>query len=100
MSGVNTGVIPGYNFKNITTQATTVVSATPGILHTITFNNPTATTVITVYDNASAASGTKIGTITIPTSPQPVTLKYDVAFANGLTILTGTANSDITVSFI
>jgi hypothetical protein len=101
MSGVNTGTIPGYNYRNITAAAptTTVVATGAGILHAITFNNPAATAVVTVYDN-TAASGTKIGTITVPASPMPVTLTYDVAFDIGLTITTATAASDITVSYI
>jgi len=99
MSGINTGTIPGYNYRNITTATTTVVSSSPGILHAITFNNPVATSVITIYDNTSAA-GTKIGTITVPASPLPVTLLFDAAFGTGLTIVTATAASDITVSYI
>lgn len=95
----NTGTAVGFSFLGITSQATTLVKTGAGILHTITFNNPTATAVITVYDN-TAASGTKIGTITIPASPMPVSLTYDAAFGTGLTIVTGTASSDITVTYI
>jgi hypothetical protein len=101
MTAINTGVIPGYNYTNIVLAAptTTVVKSTPGILHSITFNKPTATTVVTVYDNI-AASGTIIGTITVPASPLPVTLTYDISFNTGLTFVTATAASDITVSFV
>ena len=87
-----------YSFQNITGQATTTVKNSAGILHSITFNNPVATSVITIFDNTTN-SGTKIGTITVPASPQPVTLTYDVAFWTGLTIVTATASSDITVSY-
>lgn len=98
---INTGVIGGYNYNNITAAAptATVVKTGAGVLHSITFNKPLATAVVTIYDN-TAASGTAIGTITIPASPQPVTLLYDVAFSTGLTINTATAACDITVSFI
>lgn len=88
----------GYAYKNITTDATTVVKAGPGLLHTISINTPLATTTITIYDN-TAASGTKIGTYTIAASPQPSSVTYDVNFLIGLTIVTGTASSDITVSY-
>lgn len=90
-----------YQYTNITAAAptTTVVSAKGGILHAITFNKPVATGVVTLYDNASAASGTVIGTITVPASPQPFTLRYDVRFANGLTVTTATAAQDITISW-
>jgi hypothetical protein len=87
-----------WQYQNITTEATTTLKSTPGVLHTITFNNPVATGTVTIYDN-TAASGTKIGTITVPSSPMPVTLTYDVAFWTGLTIVTGAENMDITVSF-
>lgn len=97
---LNTGVLGGYNFLNITGDATTVVKPSSGALHTLTFNNPVATETVTMYDNATTGSGTKIGTITVPASPLPVTLHYDAAFVNGLTIVTGTATSDITVTYI
>jgi hypothetical protein len=87
-----------FQYKNITGDGTATLKSTPGYLHTITLNAPTATEVITIYDNV-AGSGTKIATVTIPSSPQPVTLTYDVAFWTGLTITTATATSDITVSF-
>lgn len=96
---LNTGVLGGWNYTPITSQTTTVVKSGEGILHTITFNKPTATTVVTVYDNTSAA-GTKIGTITVPASPLPVTLTFDAHFRIGLTVVTGTADSDITVTFV
>lgn len=90
----------GWNFLNITGQATTVVKAASGMLHTITFNKPVATATIVIYDNASAASGTKLASITVPASPQPVTLTYDAFFANGITVVTGVADEDITITYI
>ena len=98
---VNTGTAVGYSFLNITLAAptTTVVKTGAGILHTVTFNKPVATAVVTIYDN-TAASGTVIGTITVPASPIPVTLTYNAAFGTGLTITTATAAQDITVTYI
>jgi len=99
--GLNTGTIGSYNKENITAAAptTTVVKSGQGILHTITFNKPAATGVVTIYDN-TAASGTIIGTITVPANPQPVTLHYDATFDTGLTIVTATAAQDITVTYL
>ena len=97
--GSPTLVITAYKYANITTDATTTIKSSSGILHSICFNKPTATEVITLYDN-TAASGTIIGTITIPTSPLPVCLTYDINFNTGLTILTATALSDITISYL
>lgn len=90
---------PGpFFYKNITGTATATLKAGPGTLHAVTFNAPTATAVVTLWDNTTN-SGTKIGTITVPASPQPVTLIYDVQFGVGLSVTTATASSDITVSF-
>jgi hypothetical protein len=90
--------LPPFQFLNITGQATTVVRTGNGMLHSITFNKPVATETVAIYDG-SAASGTLIGTITVPASPQPVTLLYDVGYGTSLTIVTATASSDITVSY-
>lgn len=86
------------NYLNITGDATTLVKTGTGVLYAITINAPTATEVITLYDGLSTA-GTKIGTITIPASPMPVSLHYNASFQTGLTIVTATATSDITVTF-
>ncbi len=95
----NTGTAVGYSYSNITTQTTTVLRTGSGILHSITFNGPLATGTVAIYDN-TAGSGTLIGTITVPASPMPITLQYDAVFDVGLTIVTGTANNNITVTFI
>lgn len=86
-----------FSYKNVTTDTTTVLKSTPGTLHTICVNTPAATGTVTIYDN-SAASGTKIGTITSYASV-PGCFIYDVAFWTGLTIVTATAAPDITVSW-
>lgn len=86
-------------FTNITGQATTVVKNAAGVLRGININTPVATETITIFDNTSAA-GTKIGTITVPAAPVPVSLTYGangLNFNTGLTIVTATASSDITV---
>jgi hypothetical protein len=86
-----------YAYQNITTDTTTVLKSVPGYLHTVCVNTPAAGGTITIYDS-TAASGTKIGTITSYAST-PRCQTYDVAFWNGLTIVTATAAPDITVSF-
>lgn len=88
--------MPPFSYTNITTGTTTVVKGSSGILHSVTINT-TAAATITLYDNASAASGTKIATI----AASPVigsTFLYDCSLINGLTIVTAGA-SDITVSW-
>jgi hypothetical protein len=90
-------VITAYRYLNITGQATTTVKSGGGILHTICINTPAATETITIYDN-TAASGTKIGIVTVFASTNPC-LTYDVNFTTGLTLVTATASSDLTVSY-
>lgn len=86
-----------FSYKNITTDTTTTLKTGPGYLHTVCVNTPAATGTITVYDN-TAASGTKIGTITSFASVSGC-FTYDVAFWTGLTVVTATAAPDVTVSF-
>lgn len=82
-------------------QATTVVKASAGTLYAIVLNSKaTASNVTTVYDNASG-SGTVIGIPDTVNANAGTTFAFGpagVAFANGLTIITTTANGgDMTV---
>lgn len=97
----DSGAPVGYQSVNITAAAptATVVKSGAGVLKSITFNKPTATGVVTVYD-ATATAGTILATITTPASPMPVTLGYDLVFDTGLAILSATAAQDITVTYI
>src|SRR5258707_298435 len=79
----------GWRSAYITAQTTTLVKTGAGILHSITFNKPTATGTVEL-DDALTNTG-PFAIITTPTAPQPVTLFYDVAFNTGLSITTGTA---------
>lgn len=90
----------GALFSNITTGTTTTVKSGKGILHKIVLNTYVAAATITIYDN-TAASGTKIGTLTLPatiTGDTPITLPYDLQFSTGLTLVTSGA-TDITVIY-
>lgn len=93
------GFSAGYKYKAITGQATTLVKTGAGFLHSITFNKPVATGTLKI-DDALTDTTPVIGTITTPANPQPYTVIYDVVFNTGLTIVTGTADQDITVSYI
>lgn len=87
-----------YSFTNIAGAATTVVRTGSGVLKGIVVNKAVLSGVITVYDN-TAASGTKIATITNPATllHSQISLDYgEVAFNTGLTIVTSAAD-DITV---
>lgn len=84
-------------------QATTVIKASAGTLYAITFNSAAAATnVTTIYDNATG-SGTVIAIPAATTATVPTDLNFGptgLNFANGLTIITTTANgSDMTVVY-
>lgn len=90
----------GNKSRNITSATTTVVKSGRGTLIAIINNKITASSVVTIYDN-TAASGTKIGTITSPSTllqSQYNQNFYRVDFSIGLTIVTSTAD-DITVIY-
>lgn len=82
---------------NITSATTTVVKSGSGTLVRIMNNRKVANGVITIYDN-TAASGTKIGTITNPATllDSAQSFEYGCGFTNGLTIVTSSTD-DITV---
>lgn len=84
------------NFTDVTSG--TLLKTGSGSLYVLTFNKPVATSVVTLYDGTSA-SGSKIGTITIPASPLPVSLTYNVYFSTGLFVVVETAGSDFTISY-
>lgn len=89
------------NSVNIATQTTTVVKSGRGTLERIIINTPLANGVITLYDN-TAGSGTKIGTITFAgtlASTGPVSVDYGLLFNTGLTVVTATANVNLTVVY-
>lgn len=87
----------GYRATPLTGTATYIVKAAPGFLKRLVFNKPVATGVITLYDSGAGATGTPFAIITIPASPMPVTLEYDVTLIDGLTVVVGTAAQDLTV---
>lgn len=87
-----------YEKKYITGQATTLVNTGACVLHSITINKPVATGTIELDDALTNAN--PFAVITVPASPMPVTLVYDVICQVGLSITTATASSDITVSYL
>jgi hypothetical protein len=82
------------NSTNITTSTTTVVKSTAGVLHAVCVNTAGLTSTLTLFNN-TAASGTKIATMTTLTQG---CFLLDANFTIGLTAVTagGTAG-DITL---
>jgi len=97
---VTAGDSDSANYLNIVGAATTVVKPSPGKLVRIVNNKKVVNGVITIYDNASAASGTKIGTITNPATllDNAQGYEYGCIFRNGLVIVTSAAD-DLTVVY-
>jgi hypothetical protein len=91
----------GLAYKRISTQTTTTVKATAGYLDRIILNSATTGAVVTLYDNPAAGSGTVIASWVVTSgvnTPAPA-IVYNIIFTNGLTIVTATANADITVVY-
>lgn len=90
-----------YDFWNIATATTTTLVSGDGMLHALTINLPVASGTVTLYDN-TAASGTKIATVTLPAvllEQGPHTAIYDAGFSTGLTSVNTGANMDITLTY-
>lgn len=95
-----------HNYTNIVGAATTIIIPTivggaVAQLKKVVINNPVAGATITIYDNG-AASGNKVGTITIPATVNATggTVEYTATLKKGLTIVTTGASLDITVTWI
>ena len=84
-----------FSYENMSVAGTYTLKPAMGYLHTLTVNT-TAAGTITIYDNASAASGKKIATLKSSIAEQ--TFIFDLEFSKGLTIVLAAA-SDVTVSF-
>lgn len=89
--------IQQFLYKNITTDATTLVKSGSGVLHSICINTTAATETITIYD-ALTAVAPKIATITLAAGDEGKCFVYDIVFSTGLTIVTAVAAGDLTVS--
>lgn len=88
---------PVGNYLHLTATGTTLVKTGAGFLYSITFNQPVATTVLEYNDALTRTNA--MGIVTVPASPQPVTLPVNVAFTTGLSVTVATAASDITLSY-
>jgi len=91
----------GRTFCNIAgISAATTCKSGAGFIHTVTINTAVGSATVKLFDN-TAASGTSIGVITLPstiTSVDPFTLTLDAAFATGLTVATSGA-TDVTITY-
>ena len=88
------------SYSYITGTTTTIPSVTACVLSGITVNTPVSTGVITVYNGATAATGSIIAIITSTATLTPYSVPfYDICLNEGLTIVTSAAAQNITVAF-
>jgi hypothetical protein len=87
--------------QNITTQTTTLVKTGDAVLERIIINKATANGTIAVYDDVTAVAENLKATITSPATllHSQVVIEYGMKMNNGITIVTGAANQDITVVY-
>jgi hypothetical protein len=88
--------MPRNQYVNITGAGTTVVKQGPGEFDGIIINTSASNAAITIYDSPDA-SGTKIGTINLPSNTFDH-IVYSLMFTRGLTVVTSVA-CDITVIY-
>jgi len=82
------------NFAGGTTTGTQVKTG-EGVLYKVVINSPTAAGTITMYDGTST-SGSPMGVITVPSSPVPVSLEYNMYFKTGLFVVVASQTEDVT----
>lgn len=89
--------IRGNSYSNIALSAQTTVKSGAGFLHGISFNSNNVSG-LRLYDN-TVSGGTVIATL--PTSGMTAGpfFQYDLEFSTGLTISSGSSNTDITVIY-
>lgn len=91
---------PLYKFFNIaTTSAGVQIITGSGVLHTVNINTPVVGQIVTVYDGTST-TGSKICSITTPTTSPYPTASFDVKYKTGLFIVTTTGAADLTVAYL
>lgn len=77
---------------------TVVVKASPGRLYRVLVTTAASTGVLTIYDNASAASGTVLAVV--PASTAAGTLyNLEVPAANGITVSAPASCAAVTLSY-
>lgn len=85
------------SYSTITTSAQTTVKSGAGVLFGVTFNAAN-TSAIRAYDN-TVSGGTTI--LTIPASTAAGTnFRYGLKFSTGLTISSGSSDTNITITYL
>jgi hypothetical protein len=91
-----------YNYYHIaTTSAGVCIIVGSGVLHTVNINTPVAGQLVQLYDGVNAtATSLPIALITVAATTAPVPpYIYDVAYANGLVLISTTGAADLTIAY-
>ncbi len=88
-----------YNYKylNSTTNTNQLVFSGAGVLHYITVNRTSATTI--GVSDASVAANATANVAQLPSNAVVGTYRYDVSVMNGLVIVPGAHIGDVTVVY-
>ena len=89
--------VQGNSYTNIALSAQTAVKSSAGFLHAIAVNSQNIS-AIRLYDN-TVSGGTTIATLPASAQTTGVFYEFDLNFATGLVISTGSSNTDITVMY-
>jgi hypothetical protein len=85
-------------YQNLGKAGSLTVKADAGVLGAILVNSPEPGLVVALYDNV-AVEGQPFASVTVPAMEcTPFGMRYDVAFAVGLTVELS-ANADVTVVY-
>lgn len=84
-----------FSYANITTNTTTAISTSAGVLHGLIVNTGATTSKAFLFDGLTS-TGASIATAN---TTNPVSLAYDVAFSALTVATTGVGAADLTVSY-
>jgi hypothetical protein len=94
MATFESNISGGYNYTHVNAATTYICKTGFGTLNSIVVNTAGTGSTLTVYDSATG-TGTVIGVL----SEGLGTYTYQLAFNNGLTIVSSATSSDATVTW-
>lgn len=87
-----------YRYSNLTTSASSLLKATPGLVRRINVNTIGTTSTAKLYDNSSCAAGVTMVPIASASTVAVGPHEYDVKTSTGICVVTaGGAAADLTV---
>jgi hypothetical protein len=84
-------------WSRLATASTKVIHSRACVLGSVLINKPTASAVLTIYNN-TAGSGDTVAALDCASTGLSRQLDYNVSCPNGLTIVLSGGNADVTVT--